>query len=227
MKILTRYIVVLACVIAANSSNIFAQQDTTVVAKVALLIKKTPTTDEQIAAVSITLTNTSDQDIYIPEIFCRDRNLPINARLMTYVWQNGKYERDGFYGKDIPEIRSEGFWSNHLTGSRNLILEKYNSVGVNKANEMNTILNEFAKKNPKSVKRLGLEPLFLKAHESYEINLLKDLDKLVTLPYNFKVFYQLDYKQKSTEPYPENIQGYKLFLPKVILSNILYLQPER
>lgn len=220
-----QYLIILIFFIAFCAVDAYAQEDTTIVARVALLIKKVPNGDP-IAAVSVTLTNTSDKDIYIPEIFKRFRDWPINARLKTFVMKDGKYVPDGNYGRTIPEPRSDGFPPNYVTGTRNPIIDKYDYIGKNKAEAQDAILKEFAKKNTIEVKRIGLEPLFLKAHESYEINLIKDVNHFVNLPYNFKIFYEMDYRQKSLFPYPDDIMGYKLYLPKKIVSNVIYVQPE-
>ena len=71
------------------TGNVYAQDiDSTIVAKIMLVTKINTKDNKPIAALSVTFINTSDQDIYIPELFNKVRAYPIGGKIKTYLKTN-------------------------------------------------------------------------------------------------------------------------------------------
>ncbi|MGF1925015.1 MAG: hypothetical protein ACQUHE_12620, partial [Bacteroidia bacterium] len=115
---------------------------------------------------------------------------PLGGKLKTFSKKNGKYIHNGNIGANLPFKPQYG---STVSGIRNEIIENSFDVSISKSKFQDSILNVFAKSNKVQVKRNGLEPLFLKAHETYEINLIKDVDYLVRLPGEYMLFYELGF----------------------------------
>lgn len=206
------------------SNQIFGKtNDTTIVAKIKLVTKFNTKNNKPIAALSVTFTNTSDENIYIPELFNTIRSAPIGGKIKKFVKKINNYVPDGFVGSSLP---IKPFYGSTVSGSRSEIIDKYFSVVKQKGLSQDSILQAFEVIDRTQIKRNSLEPLFLKAHEEYEINLIKDVDYLITIPGEFKIFYELDFSLTDKNPYPKEIQGYHLFIPNKLISNVLYLKVE-
>ncbi|MCY1504095.1 hypothetical protein D9M68_382510 [compost metagenome] len=209
-------------------ANLFAQTDTSIVVRLMLVQKFDKQNNKLIAAVSVTFVNTTDHDIYIPGIFNKSRLYPTGGKVKTFVKAGDRYKPDGYYGKAYPEppYNGGGIPGSFIINTKNAITEKYANVEKIKLAQQDSILAVFAKASPVAVKRDGLEPLFLKAHEAYEMNLIKDMNYLITLPGEYKLFYEQAFSLPNVEHYPEKVLSYERFMPKGLISNILYLKVE-
>lgn len=233
------------------TSALYAQSvDTNVIARLMLVQKNIGVYKKPVAVVSLTFINTSDSDIYIPAIFAIDRSLN-GGKVKTYVKAKGVYQSDGDYGRPIPNTQLGKSLGNPISGSSNELVNKYLFVGTEKVEKQNKILSEFTKKTNISLDsadkkkynrfkayaaanhialntllKYDLQPLFLKAHEEFEIAYIKDVDKLINIPNEYKVTYVFDYALVNAQDFPTKILTYKRFIPKNIASNTLYVKVE-
>jgi len=216
--------------ISVMSLSVTGQEiDTTIVAKVMLIQKNLGANKRPIAAISVTFINTSDKDVYIPAILSRSRE-PIGGRVKIYRKSGSKYIPNGFIGKSLPDTihRRPGVFENTISGSRNEIIDKYLAISTDKEKKQQEIVNEYLKSS-NDISRIPnsyLKPLFLKAHEEYEIYLIKDVDNLVNIPDEYKIEYEFNYTLSDLDHYPTKILSYQRIFPHKISSNTLYTRLE-
>ena len=133
-------------------------------------------------------------------------------------------------GVSIPDTsyKNSGVFANSISGSRNEIIDKYEYISKEKEQQQNKIIEEFEKSNTSNLKlpAAALKPLFLKAHEQYEMYLIKDCDQLVNIPNDYMISYHFAYSLSNQSAYPDKINSYIKFIPVDIVANVLYTKVE-
>jgi hypothetical protein len=182
------------------------------------LIRQINSDSTENIAVSISVINHTDNDIYIP---CFDAG-PYESGIHLYEKRNEEFKNAKFdlLGQQISEtnISSDAIYFFHRKG----ISAQFHSNSLFERKVQDSILKVFGHKEKISIsnwQRIGKRPLFLKAHQELDDFVVYDL-WFIKQPSEYKICFEPIEIDPTYSP--ETILGYKRYDQGLIKSNAIY-----
>lgn len=187
------------------------------------LIQRTDGNSVKNTALSISLINHSNEDIYLPEFFIKTI-----TNVYLYKKRNNQFVKIDLFG--------EGNDSKWEVSSDSIITvkESFSYQG----NEITKILHKNAEKNYKyqdSIIQLLIsldssrqynwkdpfnKPLFIKANQTLDNLQVFNIEHILKKQADYRISFEFD--QVETTNFPDEVLKYKKYIPKFIRSNTLY-----
>lgn len=194
-------------------------------------------------ALSVSIINHSDQNIYIP-------NFPLLAEYSGIhfyqnekdVWREIDIMKHEYYQSDTkPKTRIYNGIKIHIDDDTPVFfsdkdISKYFKQTVNQQYDFQSNIHKayFEKANQHIDYCFGSEPLFLKARQELNNFMVTDIDYLLSKEFDYKISFNSEARDtlshfrdsimnyKPYRAFPDHIFEYKRYIPRIIISNTIY-----